>query len=898
MTGKPELYYIISAEFSGERNQIYLKLYNPVTGEIKRHYDRTGYLPYIYTNWSISDVKRTFRQDSVKAEIVTKYNALREENVKYTRVFGKDPLEITGDNKNSVKMRIEKLGGFIWEGKIKSVQSYIYDKGIQVGMPYYFNEKFGLIPYTDEKSEEIVDSILELFKDEIEERKQALKDWARFFEYIAPYSKRAAVDIEVLNEKNRVPDPNIADQPVIAVAFITSDGRKIVLVLEQPNKPFNPEGLSDCEIILFNNETRLLRVLFNLMRDYPFIITFNGDEFDLPYLKKRGTNLGIAPIEIPISVKRKATYITTGVHIDLYKFFSIGAIQTYAFQQKYKIVSLDEISKALLNSEKIHHDKKLMSDLSYAELINYNLRDGELTLQLTSFNKDIVMNLIWAISRISRLTMEDASRLKVGAWIRSFLFNEHRKRGYIIPRPEEILAVKGQTTTKALIKGKKYKGAIVVEPVSGIHFKVVVVDFQSLYPSIIKFHNIGYVTVNCKHPECFDNKVEGTTHHICKKVQAMESVLVGALKDLRVIVYKGKPKEKNSDGSYKYSEDLRAWYSVIEQTDKVIMNASYGVFGFDGFDLYCPPVAESIAAIARFDTTNVIDQSKALDITVLYGDTDSTFLKQPTKEQLDALIKWALDNLNMDLAVDKKYRYVCLSNRKKNYFGVFENGEVDVKGLTGKKKHTPKIFKETFNQIKKILADVNKEEDFPIAKQQIKKTIKKTYNTIKRREWTNLSDLSFTMGLNKDIEGYIKTLPQHVQAAKQLRDAGYDIKNGETIEFVKVMKRKESARQKRVLDKLEDAKELLTKKNQMLAEKRKKQIVYKSENVDCFKTEGDFERKKSPSSKPIQLVKNEEVDINKYIEFLRSVCIQILEALDMDWKEDIEGVTELFSFHT
>ncbi|PSN95083.1 hypothetical protein B9Q09_03520, partial [Candidatus Marsarchaeota G2 archaeon ECH_B_SAG-C16] len=61
--------------------------------------------------------------------------------------------------------------------------------------------------------------------------------------------------------------------------------------------------------------------------------------------------------------------------------------------------------------------------------------------------------------------------------------------------------------TQATIKGKKYKGAIVISPKAGVYFDVVVLDFASLYPSILKEYNLSYETVRCPHPECRNNKV-------------------------------------------------------------------------------------------------------------------------------------------------------------------------------------------------------------------------------------------------------------------------------------------------------------------------------------------------------------------------------------------------------
>jgi len=49
--------------------------------------------------------------------------------------------------------------------------------------------------------------------------------------------------------------------------------------------------------------------------------------------------------------------------------------------------------------------------------------------------------------------------------------------------------------------------------------------------------------------------------------------------------------------------------------------------------------------------------------------------------------------------VDKTYRYSVFSSRKKNYLGIFPDGSVGVKGLTGKKKHIPKFIKDAFDQV-------------------------------------------------------------------------------------------------------------------------------------------------------------------------------------------------------
>ena len=193
-----------------------------------------------------------------------------------------------------------------------------------------------------------------------------------------------------------------------------------------------------------------------------------------------------------------------GIHIDLYKFFFNRSIQIYAFSNKYRDITLNDVGKALVDMPKLELNKPF-ADLTYSELALYCLRDSEITLKLTSFNDDLAMKLILVLTRISKMPMEDVSRQGVSRWIRNFMQFEHRRLGFLIPNTSDILAVKGKTATTAIIKGKKYKGAIVVKPVPGVHFNVAVMDFASLYPSIIKVWNLGYQTILCSHEECKKN---------------------------------------------------------------------------------------------------------------------------------------------------------------------------------------------------------------------------------------------------------------------------------------------------------------------------------------------------------------------------------------------------------
>ncbi len=841
--------YFVSATYDGRSRKALIKLYEPTSGRIYFWYDNTGHKPYCLINLSpyeLEKIDRLIKHEGFdQFKIEKKFDPLLDRNVQVTKIITNDPLAIGGRPQGTIRdiipedfpevsdTPVEPGDIKVWESRIKYYQSYIYDRQLLPGMIYEVKNG-NLVPKTLEETEETLAHIKAIFKEDSAEELQFVEDWARLLEYPAPRFRRAAIDIEVYAPiSTRVPDPRQAEYPVICVSVYSSDNQKRVLLLKREGVRQGNERLPpDAKLEYFETEAELLRAAFEVLWDYPFILTFNGDDFDLRYLTHRALNLGIRKSEIPIEVGKRVCLLRYGVHIDLYKFFFNRAVQIYAFKNRYRDVTLDDVGSGIIGVEKVRLEKAF-GELNYTELAQYCLRDSEITFKLTSAEDELAMKLILVLARISSMPMEDVSRQGVSRWIRNFMHREHRKRNMLIPNSEDILTKKGKTATTAIIKGKKYKGAIVVEPTPGVHFNVAVMDFPSLYPSIIKVWNLGYQSILCPHPECRKNIVPDTPNWVCTKKRALESLLIGSLRDLRVRWYKLKAKDKSLPA------ELRSWYNVTEGALKVILNASYGVFGAATFDLYCPPVAEATAAIGRHSITQILNRAEALGIQVLYGDTDSLFLKNPSKEQIEDLARWTEHELKMGIDVEKVYRYAVFSSRKKNYLGVLEDGAVDVKGLTGKKKHIPIFIKNAFNKMKERLAQVKNPADFEKAKRDIADIVRERYTRLKRREWENLSELAFHVVLGEDLHRYTKTTPQHVKAAKILEKSGVEIRAGDLISFVKTIR--------------------------------------------------------EPHVKPVELATNNEVDVDKYVAYLQSTFEQVLDALGLSFDEII-GLTKLERF--
>ena len=838
--------YLIDVKYDGKNEKAYVKLYNPDDERVYRWYDSTNHLPYLLTTVKKNDVEAILRNEKefVGCEVVKKFNRLNQKNISLTKVFATNPLAIGGRG-DSYREKIIPA----FEANIRYHLNYIYDNALVPGLFYEIKDS-KLIRKEPEIEEDVKQGILDIFANQSSEIKELVEQYLPLFFAPIPSLKRCSVDIEVESEKNKIPDPNAATQKVISVGITNEKRETCVYVLNEKKKPIDKSKITT-DIKEFENESELLIEVFKEMCKYPIVVTFNGDNFDFLYLDNRAKKLKIQENLIPfVRTRTQDIYLVNSIHLDLYRFFRQPAIRIYAFGGAYERNTLDELGRTLLNKEKLKHEKEIW-ELELEELIEYNGRDAEITFELTSFNNNQVIELIIMLSRITKMPIDDFTRSSISIWIQNWMYFEHRIRNNLIPRQEDILQLKGETSTEAIIKGKKYQGAIVIEPQVGVWWNVYTLDFASLYPSIIKTRNLSYESINCSHPECKKNKIHETKHWICEKQVGISSMLIGFIRDIRVYWFKDRAKDSS------LTEKDRTQSDVIQSSLKVLLNASYGVFGSDNFALYCPPVAESTAALAReaISKTKQYTEDK-LGLKVLYGDTDSIFVYKPTDDNIEELKKWSMDTFQIELGIDYIFRYCCLSDRKKNYFGITTKGTPIVKGLMGKKKNTPDLAKRPFEEALEILSEVQNPDDLENAKSSIVRTIKKVNQKISKREF-ELEDLAISVTLSKKIDQY-DSWTQPLQAAIQLIinfPDGEKPTVGSLISFIKTKPFRIPSHDIKLSDKITNSNE-------------------------C-------------SVKPLQLANKNDVDIPKVKELLKSTLIQLLDTIGISWTEAIEGQKSL-----
>jgi len=776
--------FLLSIDYSGPHNKAIVRLYRPDTKEVFFWLDNKDHKPYFYTDRSSQEVESiaSRHRGFVRAEDVELQDLLRDETVTMTKVIGDNPLAIGGRSDSIRNLFTDKSTGvsLAWEAAIRYQLCYTYDNNLVPGLMYKI-ENGDLIPVPPD-----VDAItLAEFKKTIQDDtglESIITEYSPMFFTEVPDIWRIAIDIEVYTPiVNRVPDANTAENPVTAIGLSDNEEYNKCFVLKREAHPDGKKSKdypSKLEIVFFDDEAEMLVEAFKIIDQYPLVLTFVGDSFDLKYLHNRAKRLRIDMEKYcPISLRgnqdprRERALLARGVHVDLYKFFGNPSIKIYALSGAYQRENLDSIAEGVLGTKKLELSTDI-SQLNYYELAHYCWLDADLVMQFTQFENNLLLRLIVLLMRISRMSMDDVTRFYISSWIQSLFRQEHRSNDILIPRRIDIDSVKqADAQTEATIGGKAFKGAIVIDPVAGVHFNATVLDFASLYPTIMKTHNISYETVDCPHEECkngTDNQVPETDHWTCTIRRGMISKTIGFFRDTRVNWFKPKSKYSALD------EQTRNWYSVVEKALKVFVNAAYGVTGAPHFELFCMPAAESVTAYGRDAIQRTKTKAESMGIRVLYGDTDSVFLDNPTKEQQEELVAWSSTDLGIDLEVEKTYKYVALSDRKKNYIGVYKDGKVEVKGLSGKKRNTPEFAQNAFKKMLEVLSRVDDTEGFEAAKEEIREIVNYVIDRLEGKgDAYTPEELAFRIQLTKPLHAYDTDIP-HVRAAKKLVEVTND----------------------------------------------------------------------------------------------------------------------------
>jgi DNA polymerase I/DNA polymerase-2 len=581
-------------------------------------------------------------------------------------------------------------------------------------------------------------------------------------EYISmPEFKIVAFDIETVGKKG--------EKEIVMASFFGKNFKKVLTSQKANYKEW---------VEVLENEKKILeRIVEIFQKENPdIVLTYYGDSFDFQVLNQRCEK---NKIKLIISRDKKEKRFSRRARISAARFNGIVHVDLFNFIQNIlspnlqtEVLTLDSVAAEILGDKKIEMDYQELLESwkkgkNLEKLAEYCLKDSELTFKLG----EILLPQIFEISRTVGQVLFDVSRMTYGQLVEWYLSRKAGEKGEIIPNQPKFEEIQER-------RKKTYVGGFVKEPILGIHEKISVLDFRSLYPSLIVSFNISPETLSCEC--CKDNghKVPELNYWFCKKREGfIPSVLKEIIKKRTELKKKLKTIPKDS---FEYKVLDNRQYAL-----KIISNATYGYFGFSASKWYSKECAESCTALGRYWIKETIKEAEKEGFSVIYADTDSLFLKK--SENIEKEVSEFLEKINqkfpgiLELELQGFYeRGIFIpkgtyGTAKKRYALVDKNGNLLIRGLETVRRDWCNLAKEVQ---KKVLEFVLKEKNIEKAKEYVRKVI----NDLRKRK-VSLKDLIIYEELTKPIEQY-KLISPHVMAAKKLKQGGIEVGEGQVIMFV------------------------------------------------------------------------------------------------------------------
>lgn len=393
------------------------------------------------------------------------------------------------------------------------------------------------------------------------------------------------------------------------------------------------------------------------------------------------------------------------------------------------------------------------------------------------------------------------------------LLHEFNKHKYLLPdkiiRGEKLEEFINEDKEEVAATGKKkpqYAGGLVLEPKIGLYDTIVLLlDFNSLYPTIIQEFNICFTTVMRKPSQTFnflDNKLKNKKDKPSDEDDALQNDTANELEnelDINTSVIKGKDKAilptilESLVNKRKIVKDLmkkekdKFKLSMLEIKQKAIKlsaNSLYGYLGYKNSRFYAKSIAALITSTGRSILQETVGMvTTKLNLNVIYGDTDSIMIDTRITDIIKALElgNQVKNNIKdkyrlLEMEIDGVFKTLLLLKKKKYAYLKYEppfdyNSKLiqEYKGLDLVRRDWCEISKQTgLLLLNIILSDRNKEDIVNL----IFDFLKALANKMDKNEYP-LSDYEITKQLTKNVEDYqdAKALP-HVKVAKRLKEKG------------------------------------------------------------------------------------------------------------------------------
>ena len=528
-------------------------------------------------------------------------------------------------------------------------------------------------------------------------------------------------------------------------------------------------------------EAKLIHKFLEIIQGFDTLLAWNGKDYDFYVLRARCRHLRIEVdwydwncLDYMLVVKKCLMSIT---------------------DKKFKrSFALDNIGADVLGLRKLELDidkgrmDKLIRDKRVGELRAYNGRDVEIMIKLEEARG--FLQLHTTVCKLCRKFPDSASVfsnvLGDGLMLRQGIVGDrHFKSRYSNPEEDTEINETG-----------KYKGGYVMDSVVGFHTNIQVIDFSSLYPSIMISWNMGSDTKirnDWKYPPDTIRKAARSPANGVKFRTDFEGILPKVLRELlatrKIYASKQKIAEVGSEEWKRYGHESTAI--------KVVSNSMYGLHGSQYTRYYDIDIAESITLTAQWCIRAVINFiHDKLGFEVIHADTDSAFVKAPLDEMDNILNKinhTLIPQLTTDcqcrtnivkIDSDKSFKTLLMPARKK-YCGKLathkgriapDDMEPEIKGLEYVRSDQIRFAQQMQYHFLKMLIREDVDVD------DIEMELRSWADTFMTKE-ISLHEIEIVQGVKKWPKDYSVKTPA-VRAAQILIDKGLEFFVGMKVGYV------------------------------------------------------------------------------------------------------------------
>ncbi|MBS3816192.1 MAG: ribonuclease H-like domain-containing protein [Candidatus Thermoplasmatota archaeon] len=494
-----------------------------------------------------------------------------------------------------------------------------------------------------------------------------------------------------------------------------------------------------------------------LDKDPDIITGYNINGYDLPLLKERVEEIDLDELRLGRDRdklrKKSNRYWTVNGRIIADAWWSVKS------ELNLKRETLNHVSKELLNEEKDDVDPSEIDDEweeNPEKVKRYCVKDAELALEILLELE--VLDKAMDMGTVARLPVEEGLNPRTSTLVDSILIRKADRNDIGVP------------LTSHGGKGSKIKGGYVHSVDPGLYHWVSVLDFKSMYPSIIIQNNICFTTISKS------GEIESPTGVKFVSPEKKKGLLPEILEDLMKERDEVKEKMKKAEGK------KERYFRGLQNAIKVLMNSFYGVFASSFYRFTNPDIGESITASARENIKKLIEELQDEDIKVIYSDTDSVFFQSPKSDLEDTIeiserIAEEYSREEIILEFEKVLNPFFSHGRKKRYVGriIWPEEDMLVRGYELRRSDSFEAQDRALREIFQYILDDDIEGAIERAKDWIEEL---------RRGEVDLENLVISRTCKKFSRYKNPESMPNVQAAKKMKELDYKFTPGMKVSWI------------------------------------------------------------------------------------------------------------------